>query len=948
MTTPVLIARPAKGTVTALSGMWIDTTATDTDPYGDMLAVTAIGLSGTKGSPHLVAGATSGVYYSPGSAFAYLSAGETALDTFSYTVTDAHGLSATATVTVTVTGVNQPPVARADLFTATASGSAMINPLANDTDPNRDDVLTVTGLNTAGTLGKATLGANNTVLYTPGTAFQYLASGKTATDRFSYTISDGHGGVATATDTATVVGTWKPPTAVAESARTDAAHSTVINVLASDTDPQANAALSVVSLNLASTDGSAVVNTDGTVTYTPGPAFQTLVAGTTSTDSFGYTVQDQSGQTSSSTVTVTVSAPGTAAGSGTPALYVSTSGNDAWSGRLAQPNAAGTDGPLASLQAAQKRMEASAGTTKTTYVEGGNYDLSQQISLTSADSGQSWLAYPGEAPVIHGGQAVTGWVQGGNGIWTAKVPASAFPSGGGVADLFVNGVRETHARYPNSVPSNPVGGGWLFAAASLPGEATTSSFQFSPGDLPSLGSASGLYVDVYQQDGWQNFVLPVSSINTATDTITLAGQTATPIGAGSRYYIFNAASQLDAQNEWFYNPANGTISLYAPAGFNGSGVTVGSLSNDMTLSSANNVTIEGLTFADTSSSGNGIYVGNSSGDNLVGDAFQNDGNAVTFSGNSANDTLQGSTIRDADNDGVLITPGTSFIKVVGDTIHDIGESRTGNAIRFTGSSNDTFSQNRITAVAGSGISGGSVNSSSDASYHDTITHNDIENTNLQTSDGGAIYLDGRQQDLTGDVVDYNRISGTGAAGTSPAMAFLPTSQLVSYGIYLDDFLSGAEVKGNLLTGNVGGIQVHSGWSDTVSGNVVVGSSGNALINTVSNSQAVGKQPDTSNLFTGNLISDPVPGAKLASNLGDLNGSEWKGNFYDATGVNNQSFLTFQNGKYVPESFATWQAQGFDAGSITGNFGPAGTAASGYMLPASLVATASGTTTGLSS
>ena len=50
-----------------------------------------------------------GSYYQTNGAFSYLSAGETALDTFTYTISDGHGGTAASTVTVTVTGVNQAP-----------------------------------------------------------------------------------------------------------------------------------------------------------------------------------------------------------------------------------------------------------------------------------------------------------------------------------------------------------------------------------------------------------------------------------------------------------------------------------------------------------------------------------------------------------------------------------------------------------------------------------------------------------------------------------------------------------------------------------------------------------------------------------------------------------------------------------------------------------------------
>ncbi|MBS0562616.1 MAG: cellulase family glycosylhydrolase, partial [Proteobacteria bacterium] len=80
------------------------------------------------------------------------------------------------------------------------------NVLANATDVNRDDVLTVSGVNTAGTAGLVTVNADGTITYTPQGADAALNFGQSATDSFQYTISDGHGGTSTATVTVSITG----------------------------------------------------------------------------------------------------------------------------------------------------------------------------------------------------------------------------------------------------------------------------------------------------------------------------------------------------------------------------------------------------------------------------------------------------------------------------------------------------------------------------------------------------------------------------------------------------------------------------------------------------------------------------------------------------------------------------------------------------------------------
>ncbi len=116
-------------------------------------------------------------------------------DSFSYTVTDADGQSATATVSLTITAVNDPPVANADQLSTDPGESAVIPVLANDLDVDGDPLTVVS--TSAPMHGTVTLNANGTLLYVP-------TAGYSGQDSFSYTISDGRGGTATATVTIAV------------------------------------------------------------------------------------------------------------------------------------------------------------------------------------------------------------------------------------------------------------------------------------------------------------------------------------------------------------------------------------------------------------------------------------------------------------------------------------------------------------------------------------------------------------------------------------------------------------------------------------------------------------------------------------------------------------------------------------------------------------------------
>ena len=182
----------------------IDVLANDSDPDGDPLAIT-LATQGAKGGVLVNADGT--ITYTAGSTFNSLAVGETGSDSFSYTIQNGQGGLASATVTVTVDGVNDGPDALDDggltfqqlvLNVAAADGV-----LSNDVDPDTNDTLTVTDFSALTALGATVnVSADGSYTYDPNSSatIQALAADQTATDTFTYTISDSQG----ATDTATV------------------------------------------------------------------------------------------------------------------------------------------------------------------------------------------------------------------------------------------------------------------------------------------------------------------------------------------------------------------------------------------------------------------------------------------------------------------------------------------------------------------------------------------------------------------------------------------------------------------------------------------------------------------------------------------------------------------------------------------------------------------------
>ncbi|MGE4404512.1 Ig-like domain-containing protein [Pseudomonas sp.] len=215
---------------------------------------------------------------------------------FTYTVTDGSLVSNTATVTINVAAVNDAPVAADDSLTATEDTPVTYSAaqlLGNDADAD-DDTLAIASV-TSGTGGSAVLNPDGSVTFTPAPNFNGQAS-------FTYTVTDGSLVSNTATVTINVAAVNDAPVAADDSLT--ATEDTPVTYSAAqllgndvDADDDTLAIASVTS----GAGGSAVLNPDGSVTFTPAPNFNGQA-------SFTYTVTDGSLVSNTATVTINVAA----------------------------------------------------------------------------------------------------------------------------------------------------------------------------------------------------------------------------------------------------------------------------------------------------------------------------------------------------------------------------------------------------------------------------------------------------------------------------------------------------------------------------------------------------------------------------------------------------------------------------------------------------------------
>ncbi len=219
-------------------------------------------------------------------------------DTFQYTVKNKLEYAsppATVTVHLAVAGSKPPVIGTPTLSETTPEGTPLaldVLTAAGVTDPSNLAV-TVKSVGTPKN-GSATR-SGSTITYTPNKFYN-------GPDSFTYVVTDANGGTATGTVKVKVTFVDNPPTANPDTAVTPLGTPVTVNVLAHDTDPDIGTVhgdkLTVTTAGTPA-HGTAKINTDGTITYTPN-------SGYVGKDTFTYTISDTSGKTSTANVTVTV------------------------------------------------------------------------------------------------------------------------------------------------------------------------------------------------------------------------------------------------------------------------------------------------------------------------------------------------------------------------------------------------------------------------------------------------------------------------------------------------------------------------------------------------------------------------------------------------------------------------------------------------------------------
>ena len=215
-------------------------------------------------------------------------------------------------LTITISALNDAPVAVNDEYTTDEDTVLSVQApgvLVNDTDvdlPN-DALFAVAETIESESGATVTINEDGSLTYDPTgvLAFQQLTAGQSVTDRFVYRLRDQAGAesLPAAVDVL-IVGLDDAPQAGDDFFSIGVGQSILLDVLANDTDIDSTIDPRTIEITASPGFGTVEVNETGVVRYTADPGFR-------GTDTFSYTVLDDSGNVSNeATVTVTVnSAP---------------------------------------------------------------------------------------------------------------------------------------------------------------------------------------------------------------------------------------------------------------------------------------------------------------------------------------------------------------------------------------------------------------------------------------------------------------------------------------------------------------------------------------------------------------------------------------------------------------------------------------------------------------
>ncbi len=236
-------------------------------------------------------------------------------------------------------------------------------------------------------------------------------------------------------------------------------------------------------------------------------------------------------------------------------FYVSPSGNDAWSGTLAEPNKDASDGPFLTLAKAASILEPgdACRLRKGTYRE-----TLKPARDGTAEAPIAFEAHAGEEAVLSGADPLAAWERAEGGLWKAPMAWDLQEQN----QLFAGGAMLTEARWPNNTGTllQPVRG------TVESGSPTTITDSKLPGEDDSW---KGALLWCAGGERWYCWTARVTRFDSKSKTLTFdkaqADHWYTP-RKGNEYVLMDLRNALDAEGEWWFDRAAKCLWLKPPAG----------------------------------------------------------------------------------------------------------------------------------------------------------------------------------------------------------------------------------------------------------------------------------------------------------------------------------------------------------------------------------------------
>ncbi len=436
----------------------------------------------------------------------------------------------------------------------------------------------------------------------------------------------------------------------------------------------------------------------------------------------------------------------------------------------------------------------------------------------------------GALPIVYGSELVTGWTVYSGNVWKAAVAEK-------VDQVYVNDVRQTLARYPNTGwLRNTQGSNYTMMSTGL----TQANGYWNGGRCVLRSTSSSvdtLFVNDYANSTLTFSALP-SNHSLGTDDW--------------GFYMCNKLSELDVPGEWFYDKATQQLYFQAPNNADPNTLEVAAAIYSGGVYCAWHThyqTIENISFRHQTLSG----IDNEGADHVTvtGCTFENSFHAI-YAGGSDN-TYENNTMRNIYGSGVLMIDNNSTF--TGNTLTSIatilgeGETFWGYAgIRILGSGN-TCSGNNLDSIGYTGI---------EANNNALVEKNVIKHANASLNDGGGIALDHADGMIIQDNLVLDPIGGLEGSSTTPI-----NFQHLGVGIYFgNSSIQNTIVRRNTISGCLTtGIHVDHNMTTTgiqVKNNVLFNNKVGITISDYSNPNGAGAVPpfhvdNFDDVYSGNVV-----------------------------------------------------------------------------------------------